>query len=118
MSEQVKLFEFWKQKPVDDDELYEVELSVDMRKFVASGQKYRKAANRTNSSEYRVIHKFVKNFKNLQQINYIMDTKFFYTELISPSFFLPISQLLSVFGYATDIYMIIHFILHMSTYHS
>jgi hypothetical protein len=39
---------------------------------------------------YRVIHKSVKHFENLQKINYATNTKFCYTEIEihSPSFFL------------------------------
>jgi hypothetical protein len=49
------------------------------------------------------MHKSVKHLKNSQYINYATDTKFDYTEIqiIAPSFFLHISQMLnmSTFGY-------------------
>jgi hypothetical protein len=63
---------------------------------------------------YRVIHKSVKHFKNLQQIDYATEHGNSYAdrERNSPSFFLHISQMLngSAFGNTADIYAIVHLV--------
>ena len=68
--------------------------------------------------QYRVIHKPVKHFKNLQQIDYSTDHGSSYAdrERNSPSFFflLHISQMLNVstLGNTVDIYAIYHLVPH------
>ena len=76
---------------------------------------YTSAISLIKSLLYRVIQKFVKHFKNSQQIKYSTDHGISYAdrERNSPSFF-NISQMLNVstFGNTADIYAIVHLVTH------